>query len=60
MASLTRPERTLSSKKLKMPNFGCNSFPVRERPPSAVYQYALLVYRLMSLTNETFEVIAVL
>lgn len=34
MASSTELERSDSRRKERMPNFGCSSFPVRERPPS--------------------------
>ena len=61
-ASSTRPDRTESSKKLRMPNLGGRSFPVRDRPPSVGEESARELVEDCGLdkrTNETLKIIAV-
>lgn len=63
MASSTEPDRIDSRMKDKIPNFGCNSLPVRDRPPSAfkeTCQLASSTNITERRTNEAFEIVAFL
>lgn len=63
MASSTRPDKTLSRRKLRIPNLGGRSFPVLDRPPSckSLADHSSIALSRVEITtehtNKTFKVV---